>query len=104
MINAMKAYFGGYRDHLMQSNRYRNVMFAPIIDETKLGSKCSATYVRKVIPKNSQTDDYNCGCFVLHTIECVVNEVPEWTSFPSSADYMGKYRRRILLSLCENPK
>ena len=88
----------------MQSNRYRNVMFAPIIDETKMGSKCSATYVHKVIPKNSQTDGYNCGCFVLHIIKCVVNAVLEWTSFPSSADYMGKNRRRILLSLCENPK
>jgi Ulp1 family protease len=61
--------------------------------------RASASFVRVIVASEKQKDLFNCGCFMLHNIECAIINKPDWTSFPSSTVYFAAYRRRMLLTI-----
>ena len=68
-------------------------------DSAKNSGRASARFERHELSSTCQTDGYNCGCYMLHHIESVLNRQTNWTVFPNSQEYFAAYRRRLLLML-----
>ena len=68
-------------------------------DQANMRKRATATFNRVVLTTSKQKDLFNCGCFMLHTIESVLANRRDWASFPESTEYFAAYRRRLLLTL-----
>jgi len=101
IVDMVKAYLTTYRqkfaDAAVLKGGKRRVILGR--DSAKNSDRASARFQRFELPTTVQTDGYNCGCFMLHHIESVLNRLTNWTVFPNSQEYFAAYRRRLLLML-----
>ena len=77
------------------ARKYKRVMFAR--DAAVMALKSSADFVRVLVQNNKQSDGFNCGCFMLHYIECVANKVSNPGICAVSTTYFRSYRKRLLM-------
>ena len=68
-------------------------------DQGNMKKRASASYNRIVISTSKQVDVFNCGCFMMHTIESVLANRDECATFPHTTEYFEAYRRRLLSTL-----
>ena len=104
VILVLQAYFTLYRDKmLLDRTKSRRWPTPRIVDHQSFKKKSVAPFTRIPFPaQNYQLDDYNCGCFVLHSIESALGNAQRNQEFPQHEDYMEMYRQRILLSLLKH--
>ena len=98
----LKSYFTKYRDEMALDARSSRQFPTPrILDQKKFNLKRQASFHRNHTPStHRQVDSFNCGCFVLHYVECAQGNVDNNFEMPRTSSYMEFYRQRILLSLC----
>ena len=100
VTDMVKAYLTTYRKRMAEAAHARGRKRVKFSRDHGLNAKrASAAFVRVPMPSVKQKDLFNCGCFMLHNIECAIINQPDWTSFPSSTEYFAAYRRRMLLTL-----
>ena len=100
VTDMVKAYLTTYRKRMAEAAHARGRKRVKFSRDHGLNAKrASAAFVRVPMPTVKQKDLFNCGCFMLHNIECAIINQPDWTSFPSSTEYFAAYRRRMLLTL-----
>jgi hypothetical protein len=100
VTDMVKAYLTTYRKRLADAAHLKGrkrVKFSR--DQGMNAKRAAAPFVRIILSSAKQKDLFNCGCFMLHNIECGISDQPDWTLFPSSIDYFAAYRRRLLLTL-----
>ena len=100
IIRMVQAYLSIYRQVLAekaQSKGGKRVIIGR--DQAKMKKRASASFNRILLSTSKQVDAFNCGCFMMHTIENVLANRVEWATFPNSTDYFAAYRRRLLLTM-----
>jgi len=98
----LKSYFTRFRDDIALDTRSSRRFPTPrILDQKKFHLKRQASFHRNhTTSTHRQVDSFNCGCFLLHYVECALGNVDVDVEMPRTSSYMEFYRQRILLSLC----
>ena len=100
IIQMVQAYLSTYRQVFAdkaQTKGGKRVVIGR--DQADMKKRASASFNRILLSTSKQVDAYNCGCFMMHTIESVLSNSVEWAMFPNSTDYFAAYRRRLLLTM-----
>jgi hypothetical protein len=100
IISMVQAYLSTYRQLLADKAQAKGGKRVVIRrDQAIMKKRATASFNRIQLSTSKQVDGFNCGCFMMHTIENVLANRVEWVTFPDSTEYFAAYRRRLLLTL-----